>query len=249
MSIEYSRHERFTSYAATLKERFGSGLLSDLQPLQQWVVWRAELDREGKQKKVPYNPNHHRAHASVKVPKSWGSLDQALTALQSGKYSGIGFVRTPPVAFVDLDHSYDKTTGTITDPQAHEIVRTINSYTEVSPSGKGLHLLAYGNLPGKGIHTAIELHGQDRFTTITTNHLAGTPPTFAHRQAALDALYRRFAPPGATREDQNTRGVWEAERRSPNCPRKRRTILCCRNCCGGIRRAMPLLPTPILFWC
>ena len=46
-----------------------------------------------------------------------------------------------------------------------------NSYTELSPSGTGLHILAYGQLPGKGIHTAIEMYGQDRFTTITTNHL------------------------------------------------------------------------------
>src|SRR6266487_2293924 len=206
MNPEHTGHERFLSYAATLKERFASGLLSELQSLPQWVVWRAEIDREGKQKKVPYTPCDRLARASVKTPDSWGRLDQALTALQSGTYTGIGFMITPPVAFLDLDHSYDKTTGTITDPQAAEIVHALNSYTEVSPSGKGLHVLAYGKLPGKGIHTAIELYGQDRFTTITTNHRAGTPRTIEHRQAALDALYRRFAPPGASREDQNTRG-------------------------------------------
>jgi putative DNA primase/helicase len=206
MKPEHSRHEQFMSYAHLLTERFASGLLSELQPLQQWVVWRAEQDREGKQKKVPYNPNRQLAHASVTVPRSWGSLDQALSALQSGTYTGLGLVITPPLAFLDLDHSYDNTTGTITDPQAHELVRTLNSYTEVSPSGTGLHVFAYGNLPGRGIHTAIELYGKDRFTTITTNHLAGTPPTIAHRQAALDALYRRFAPAAASREEQNTRG-------------------------------------------
>ncbi len=206
MNPEHTGHERFLSYAATLKERFASGLLSELQSVPQWVVWRAEIDRDGKQKKVPYSPRDRLAHASVKMPHSWGRLDQALTALQSGTYSGIGFMVTPPLAFVDLDHSYDKTTGTITDPQAAAIVQDINSYTEVSPSGTGLHLLAYGNLPGKGIHTAIELYGQDRFTTITTNHLAQTLPTIEHRQAAIDALYRRFPPPGASREDQNTRG-------------------------------------------
>jgi len=206
MNPEHTGHERFLSYAATLKERFASGVLSELQHLPQWVVWRAEIDRQGKQKKVPYTPRDRLARASVKTPDSWGSLDQALTALQSGTYSGIGFMITPPVAFLDLDHSYDKTTGTITDPQAAKIVQEINSYTEVSPSGKGLHVLAYGKLPGKGIHTAIELYGQDRFTTITTNHREGTPLTIEHRQAAIDALYRRFAPPGASREDQNTRG-------------------------------------------
>ena len=47
------------------------------------------------------------------------------------------------------------------------------------PSGTGLHILSYGQLPGKGIHTAIEIYGQERFTTITTNHIAGTPPTIS----------------------------------------------------------------------
>ena len=165
---EYTRHERFIAYTALLKERFDAGCLSELQPLQQWVVWRAELE-DGKQKKIPYNPHYRNARASVKIPKSWGTLDDALlTALESGHYSGLGFMLTPPLVMIDLDHSFDRATQTITDPQAAEIVQSLNSYTELSPSGTGLHILSYGQLPGKGIHTAIEMYGQDRFTTITT---------------------------------------------------------------------------------
>jgi primase-polymerase (primpol)-like protein len=205
MHPERTRQERFIEYAAMLKERFASGVLSELQDLPQWVVWKAELD-EGKHKKVPYNPNYRNARASVKIPKSWGSLPDALTALESGNYSGIGFMLTPPLSFIDLDHSFDKTASTITDPQAAAIVQEMNSYTELSPSGTGLHILAYGLLPGKGIHTGIEIYGQDRFTTITTNHLPETAATIQHRQAALTALYNRFAPPVAERNYQNTRG-------------------------------------------
>jgi hypothetical protein len=100
---------------------------------------------------------------------------------------------------------FASTAGRSTDPQAQEIVQNINSYTEASP-GKGLHMLAYGNLPGKGIHTAIEMYGQYRFTTITTAHIAGTSTTIAHRQDAIEALYQRFAPPVAQGDMQNTRG-------------------------------------------
>ena len=189
-----------------LKERFHSGMLSELQDLPQWVVWKAELDGQSKAKKVPYNPNYRLAKASVKLPKNWGTLDQSLKALETGNYSGIGFMITPPLVFVDLDHSYDRQSGTITDPQAQEVVRDLSSYTEVSPSGTGLHILSYGNLPGKNVHTGIELYGQDRFTTITTNHLAGTPPTIEQRQDALTALYNRFAPPVTETDNQNTRG-------------------------------------------
>src|SRR5712692_5299595 len=102
MKPEHTRRERFTSYAAHLQERFQSGVLAELQPLNQWVVWKREIE-DGKSKKVPYNPNHYLAHASVKIPKSWGTLDQALTVLESGTYSGIGFMITPPLVFIDLD--------------------------------------------------------------------------------------------------------------------------------------------------
>jgi putative DNA primase/helicase len=69
-----------------------------------------------------------------------------------------------------------------------------------------LHILAYGRLPGKNIHTAIELYGQDRFTTITTEHLAGTPTTVEQRQDAIASLYNRFAPPVSETVIQNTSG-------------------------------------------
>src|SRR2546430_2043963 len=118
MKPEQNRQERASRYAETLRERLQSGLLSELQPLNQWVVWRAEQDSQGKQKKVPYNPRSSFSHASVTRPQTWGTVGEALTALSSGNYSGIGFMITPPLVFIDLDHCYDKTTNTITDPQA-----------------------------------------------------------------------------------------------------------------------------------
>src|SRR6266516_1085736 len=177
-----NRLEQFNPDVQQLKDRFRFGMLKELQNLPQWVVWKRETDRDGKLKKAPYNPKVRNAYASVKIPKSWGTLEQALTALETGEYSGLGFLITPPLVMIDLDHSYDRATQTITKPLAQEIVEALNSYTELSPSGSGLHILSYGQLPGKGIHTAIEMYGQDRFTTITTNHLPGTPPTIEQRQ-------------------------------------------------------------------
>jgi len=60
----------------------------------------------------------------------------------------------------------------------------LHSYTKDSP-GRGVHILAYGALPSKNIHTAIEMYGYDRFTTITTDHIAGTPTTKEQRQEAI----------------------------------------------------------------
>lgn len=196
---EQLRRERFTAYAHMLKECFNSGILSELQPLNQWVVWRGEIEG-GKKKKVPYNPNVHLAKASVKIPKSWGTLNQALQALETGNYSGIGFMITPPLVMIDLDHR------DITDPLASQIVTSLNSYTEQSPSRTGLHILAYADKPIKSLHKEIEMYSQDRFTTITTDHIPGTPTTIENRTEAIAALYRQFAPAVHETSIQNTVG-------------------------------------------
>ncbi len=213
MPPEHQRHERFTAYAHILKERFNAGMLSQLQGLPQWVVWRAELE-DGKNKKVPYNPSHHLVRANVKIPKSWGTLDQALQALKSSDYSGLGFMITPPLVMLDLDNSYDRKTRTITDPQAETIMREVNSFFEASPY-KGLHGLVYAGRPIRNLHTEkIEIYGYDRFTTITTDHIAGTPTTIELRTGEIEALLRQFAPPEAERRIQNTGGVAGAARLS-----------------------------------
>ena len=190
---EYHRRERFIAYAQRLRERFHSGMLSQLQGLPQWVVWRAELEDQ-KRKKVPYNPQRHLVRASVKIPKSWGTLDQTLHALGSGNYSGLGFMITPPLVMIDLDNSYDRATQTITNPQAEEIMREVNSFFEASPYN-GLKGLVYVGRPIRNLHTdAIEIYGYDRFTTITTDHIPGTPTSIELRTREVEALYHRFAP-------------------------------------------------------
>ena len=139
------------------------------------------------------------------------------------------FRSTPPLVFVDLDHCYDKATNTITDPQAATIVQSLNSYTEASP-GSGLHILAYGRLPGNNIHTAIEMYGQNRFTTITTRHIEDTPTMIENRQEAIAALYQRFAPPEQATVRQNTGGV---RRRGVclSCRRKQKMMRSYTNYC------------------
>jgi putative DNA primase/helicase len=207
MNPEQTRHEQFNQDPTQLRDRFRFGVLKELQNLPQWVVWKREVGKEGNQKKAPHNPNHRNAYASVKIPQSWGTLNQALTALESGEYSGIGFMITPPLVLIDIDHSYDRATQTITNPLAEEIMNAVPTYYEASPY-TGVHGLVYVDTPIKNLHTdTVEIYGHDRFTTITTDHIAGTPTTIENRTEEVAALYRRFAPPPVEeREYQNTGG-------------------------------------------
>jgi hypothetical protein len=66
----------------------------------------------------------------------------------------------------------------------------LKSYTEVSPSGTGLHIFAQGRLSGKGQKRGdIELYDRERYFTVTGTHLPGTRSTIKERQALVERLY------------------------------------------------------------
>src|SRR5438270_7464132 len=94
----------YAAYAEEFRAQFAEGMLAELADLPQFVVWRQQVI-DGKPKKPPYSPRFNRL-ADTSNPESWGSLDQALTALSTGHYNGIGFVFTEndPYAGIDLDH-------------------------------------------------------------------------------------------------------------------------------------------------
>ena len=67
--------------------------------------------------------------------------------------NGIGFRPTGDIIGSDLDHCRDPVSGEI-DEWAWEIIRAIDSYTEISPSGTGIRIFCYGKLPPGGGRTA-----------------------------------------------------------------------------------------------
>jgi len=125
---------------------------TELKSLRQWVLWRSET-REGQAKptKVPYCPQGPNQKASVDKPETWATYEQAISVFRKGKGDGIGFVFTEqdPFVGVDLDDCRDPATGEI-EGWAKEVIAQLGSYTECSPSGRGLHILAKGTLPQGG---------------------------------------------------------------------------------------------------
>ena len=111
---------------------------TELRDLPHWVCWRW-AQRDGKQTKVPIDPNGGR-HAKVNDPATWASCEVALEAQTGLTCDGVGFVfvKGDGIVFIDFDHCRDPQTGGIA-PAAAEAVRSLDSYTEVSPSGTGLH--------------------------------------------------------------------------------------------------------------
>src|SRR5437879_363492 len=196
----------YAGYAQDLRERLQSGLLSELTPYPQFVVWKYTLENQ-KLKKRPYQPKTH-LPAKTNDPSTWTDVTVALRTLATGRYNGIGFVFTEsdPFTGIDLDACVGKD-GSIA-PWAQEIITTLASYTEYSPSKLGVHVLTELQKPFSGAGRKrgnIEVYATDRFFTLTTDQVPGTPTTIAQRQDAIEALYQRIAPVGAERTLQNTR--------------------------------------------
>jgi primase-polymerase (primpol)-like protein len=132
---------------------------AELQALRQWVCWRIE-DRDGTPTKVPLNPiNGHRA--SVNNPLDWNTFDYAVS--MADRCDGIGFVftKSDPYCGVDIDGNTEASLGSRT-------IETLSSYSETSPSGKGVHIITAARLDGAGRRrNGIELYDQGRFFTFT----------------------------------------------------------------------------------
>ena len=111
--------------------------------------------------KVPINPRGL-GEAKTNDPRTWGTFEDCIgieCALEGWEAEdpdayrggGVGFVltATDPFTGTDLDHCRNPETDEIA-PWARQIVRVINSYTEVSPSGTGLRIFARGDSRAKG---------------------------------------------------------------------------------------------------
>lgn len=169
----------------------------DFVPLElvlrdQWVAWRYE-HRAGEEKptKVPYSPVQLGKRASSTDPATWASHELARTYAERAGLDGIGFVVSAddPYTGIDLDHVRDAEIGAI-EPWAQAIIARLDSYTEISPSGSGVHIFVKGALPTGGRKKGqVEMYDTARFFTITGNPLAGTPPEIAHRHAEIEAIH------------------------------------------------------------
>jgi primase-polymerase (primpol)-like protein len=164
----------------------------ELRPRPQWVAWRAETTPDGRPVKPPYRPSDPRRRADVSDPATWGSNAEALEASSEGR---VGFVLTAgdPYAVVDLDGCRDPDTGELA-AWAREVVEALDSYTEISPSGRGLHVWVRGVLPGQRRRSGgVELYDQARYVTVTGQALPGYGGRgIAERGSELAALYRRL---------------------------------------------------------
>jgi putative DNA primase/helicase len=174
-----------------------SNIPQTLKELSRWILWRLER-RDGSETKVPYRIDG--AKASCTNPNDWTDFATAVSAFDPEKYNGLGFVlkREDNIVCIDLDNCIGDD-GKICD-EAIPIVRIMNSWTEVSQSGKGLHIFVRGTKPtDKSKATprgfkSLEIYDHARYIAMTGNHLPGTPLEIIERQNHLIKLCDFYFP-------------------------------------------------------
>lgn len=166
----------------------------ELKARPQWVVWRFEPRETGeKPAKPPYSPTTLQK-ASHSKPDHWATFKQALHAharkhLEDSQGIGFVFSKDDRYAGVDLDDCRNPDTGVL-EPWAEALVAFLNSYTEVSPSKKGVKVFLKGRptLTGKKRKGNIEIYDRNRYFTMTGLHVEDTPKTIEDRQDEIILL-------------------------------------------------------------
>ncbi|WP_435320280.1 phage NrS-1 polymerase family protein [Haloarchaeobius sp. TZWSO28] len=171
-----------------------------LREYDQWVHWR-EVLRNGKRTKLPVVPRMKK-YASVSDPDTWTDFENACRALRSNL--GLGFVFTEDDPFLGVDLDNCRADGAL-DIRAQDIVERLDSYTEVSPSGTGVHVILEGSIPGsRSRKGSVECYDSGRFFTMTGDRLATGSPAVEPRQVAFDAMYRTYVSPPKERKPEQS---------------------------------------------
>lgn len=167
----------------------------EMKALENWLLWKYEdrKDSKGniKKTKIPYQVNGKKAESTN--PETWGSFENVIKTLDRfpDKFDGVGFAFSEDsgIMGLDFDHVKNPETGEW-DPEAIKEIKSINSYTEMSPSGTGAHVICIAKIPGPHRREGPrEMYESGRYFTVTGDYIQGTSQTVSEAQGAVNALY------------------------------------------------------------
>lgn len=172
----------------------------ELFALRAWCLWKY-VERNGQPSKLPFQPNGIPAESNNSA--TWNTYEDCIVALRAegSAFEGVGIFVTPGYAWVDFDKCRNPETGEI-EQWAADAIRELDSYTELSPSGKGFHILCSTNLSKVPRNRCgrVELYVSERYFTVTGEHVDGTPleinplpKGFENRIVTLDPAQKKPA--------------------------------------------------------
>ncbi len=172
------------------------GIPQELKDVKQWIVWKGD--------KRPYS-------AVTKTPQGWQLKDnwttftEALRVRKEDGFTGVGFVFSFPYVGIDLDGCIEE--DGLMDSFAREITNKIDTFTEYSKSGKGLHLYCKVTEPVKALKTDfIEIYGEGRFFVVTGRELDAGQLEVTEQTENIKELIAKYDP-AKKRTTERSQGV------------------------------------------
>ena len=128
----------------------GDMTVDELMDKNLWFLWSAKPGKNGKVTKVPFAANGGATGTDDAHKGTWVSFDDAELARNQFRASGLGLKIPKGFFLLDIDHK------DISDPFAQLMLSRFSSYAEVSPSGKGIHIIGQCDI------TKLPVHFDDR---------------------------------------------------------------------------------------
>ncbi|OIS49636.1 DNA primase [Staphylococcus equorum] len=171
-----------------------SNIPDELKQLKNWCVWKFQ-ERNGKKTKIPFNAETGE-FAKSNDKSTWSNYE---TAVNAEGVDGIGFFFEPPYLGIDIDdidddlHRYQH--GDKLDNIVNEFNEAFKSYTEVSPSGNGLHIIVKGKIPGSRRRKGnIEMYDSGRFFTMTGKRIGKYTDVTETSERVFKTIYDKYLP-------------------------------------------------------
>lgn len=159
---------------------------SELRNMPNWILWKAEEKENGKITKIPYqaNPQYEGVEARSNDASTWSSFHTAVKYYNNSIADGVGFVFSRRDSYIGIDidkcvtykSDDEKRVNPIINEFAQSIINELDSYTEFSVSGTGIHIIIKGDLPqsicGTGRKSTkhnLEIYQHGRYFTMTGN--------------------------------------------------------------------------------
>ncbi|MHB1460439.1 MAG: phage NrS-1 polymerase family protein [Armatimonadota bacterium] len=188
--------EGYPQPAASTANAYNYNAIPDaLKQRNQWALFNCVKGKDGHTTKKPFRAGiAGRQPADSTDPNTWAPFDAAVASRTRLKVSDIAYAfnEVDPFTVVDLDGVIDPITGAV-DPWAQSIINRLDSYTEISRSRTGFHVIVKGTKPGKQTRTInrpnFEIYDDGRFMICTGLHVEGTPTSINERQEVVEALY------------------------------------------------------------
>jgi hypothetical protein len=160
----------------------------ELKDLPIWVGFKFIPQNGKKDKKVPVDVLTGK-NARCNDPKTWHTFDEVIK--HADNLEAIGFALQPPYVGIDIDNCVK---DGIISTFAQKIISELNSYTEYSVTGTGIHIICKGTFPRDRKFSTfnVEMYSGNRFLITTGEILDGCNDKIVECSDKLKALHEHL---------------------------------------------------------